>query len=114
MASMKKREARTVMEVCQARAGVLKGARVCAFIAQWTMASQALGKAITLDEYRDWWKESERTAYRHRREFRAVFPHLEDPQPFADEAIVRAEAVAHGVKGIGSLPVSAMPRLSLA
>jgi hypothetical protein len=110
---MKKRPARTVMEVACARAGVLKGARVVAFVCQWTMASQALGRSITLEEYRDWWKESERTAYRHQREFRDVFG-MPDPQPFADQAIVRAEALAHGVKGLGSLSVDALPGLAIA
>jgi hypothetical protein len=111
---MKKRPARTVMEVACARAGVLKGARVVAFICQWTMASQALGHAITLEEYRAWWKESERTAYRYQREFRDVFPHLATPQPFADQAIVRAEALSHGVNGLGKLQLDALPGLALA
>ncbi len=94
------------MEICAARKGVLKGARVCTFIACWCIASQALGRAITLEEYAEWWKESERTVYRHQAEFREVFPHLSTPQAIADHAMARSEAMSRGVKGVGALPAS--------
>ncbi len=106
MATMSKqrRAPRTVMEQAVTELGVLKGARVCVFVCQWTLASQALGRRITIDEYAEWWKESERTAYRHQAEFRRVFG-LPTPQAFADHAIVRSEATARGVSGIGALPL---------
>lgn len=103
---MKKRPARTVMELCVARKGVLKGSRVCAFIAQWIIASQALGREITLEEYAEWWKESERTAYRHQAEFRECFPGLPNPQTIANHGIAKSEALSRGVSGVGSLPAS--------
>jgi hypothetical protein len=107
MAPMKKRPARTVMEVAQARAGVLKGARICSFIAQWSIASSSLGRPITLAEYAEWWRESERSAFRHQAEFRAAFPHLENPQAIHDAAQQRAAGwQARGVSGIGQLPAS--------
>jgi hypothetical protein len=99
----------TLLQHAQGKVGVLKGARVCAFITQWTMTSQALGREITIEDYIEWWRESQRTAYRHQAEFRAVFAPLSNPQPIANQAITRAEAVAHGVKGVGSLPASLIP-----
>lgn len=93
------------MELCIARGGVLKGARVMAFIAQWTMASQSVGHPITLDEYAEWWRETRTTAYRHQREFRELFPGMKTPQPIANAAIARAhEWRDEGVKGFGHLP----------
>jgi hypothetical protein len=95
------------MEVCVGRAGVLKGARVCAFITSWTITSRSLGQAITLDDYRAWWNESERSAYRHQREFRAVFPELATPQPIADAAIARADEWLSG--GVAAMPADVLP-----
>lgn len=103
MAAMSKRHP-TVLEHAIGKAGVLKGSRVLTFICQWTMTSQALGRPITIEDYAEWWKESERTAYRHQAEFRRVFG-LPTPQVFADQAIVRAEALSRGPNGLGSLPV---------
>jgi hypothetical protein len=95
------------MELCVARAGMLRGARVAAFIAQWTIVSQALDRPITLEDYGAWWHESERTVYRHQARFREVFPQLKTPQPISDAAIARAgEWRDRGVAGIGELPVS--------
>jgi hypothetical protein len=107
---VKRRPARTVVELCIARGGVMKGARVQAFIAQWTMASQALGKPITLEEYREWWRVSHGSAYREQARFRELFPELATPQPIADVAIARAEEwVSRGVAGFGQLPASVVP-----
>lgn len=108
---LKRRPARTVMEVAVAKRGPIKGARVVQFVVQWAIASQALGREITLEEYADWWKESERTAYRHQAAFREVFG-IPTPQPFADQAIVRAEAIQRGPQGLGSLPVDVIPQLA--
>jgi hypothetical protein len=99
--------AKTVIEVCIARGGIVKGARAQAFIAQWTIASQAVGHPITLEEYRDWWRMSHGTAYREQARFREVFPGMTTPQPIADLAIARAdEWSTGGVKGFGELPAS--------
>lgn len=106
MTGMKQRRDATIMQVCYAKHGILKGARTCAFIAQWTMASQGLGRQITREEYAEWWKESERTVYRELARFREAFPALNNPQPIADQAIARSEALSRGVDGVGSLPAS--------
>jgi hypothetical protein len=103
---MKKRPAATIMEVCFARKGVLKGGRITAFIAQWTICSQALGREITTEDFAAWWKESERTVYRWQAEFRECFPHLSTPQAIANHAIARSEALSRGVDGVGQLPAS--------
>jgi hypothetical protein len=104
---VKKRAPRTVLEYAISKAGILKGARVVAFVVQWTLVSQSLGRQITLAEYADWWNEKERTAYDHQREFREVFA-MATPQPFADQAIVRAAALGHGVKGVGMLELDVL------
>jgi hypothetical protein len=102
-----KRREPTVADVCIGKLGVLKGARCASFIASWAIASTSLGRPITLEEYAEWWKESERTAYRHQAEFRKCFPHLGNPQPIADLAQQRAAGwQARGVDGLGQLPAS--------
>src|SRR4051794_30310703 len=104
---MKRRPPRTVMEWCLANGGVIKGARVQAFIAQWTIASQHIGRPITLAEYAEWWREPRSTAFRHQAQFRELFPHLDTPQSIADAAIARSdEWASRGVTGLGQLPAS--------
>lgn len=104
---MGRRAPKTVMELCIARAGVLKGARVAQFIAQWTIATQSVGHPITLEEYAEWWHESRATSFRHQARFREVFPMLDTPQPIANAAMARAsEWQTQGVAGIGQLPAS--------
>lgn len=96
----------TILDVCVAKKGIYKGGRVATFIVCWCIASNALGREITLEEYREWWKESERTAYREQARFREVFPQLANPQPIADNAMARSEALQRGVRGVGALPAS--------
>jgi hypothetical protein len=101
------RPARTVAEVCVARGGVMNGTRCLVFIAQWSIASQALDGPITLEEYRDWWRISHGTAYREQARFRQVFPGIPTPQAMADEAIARSsEWAQQGIKGFGQLPAA--------
>lgn len=96
----------SLLEHAISKVGVYKGARVCAFIVQWTIASNALGREISLAEYAEWWREQERTAYNHQREFRQAFPPLQTPQPLADLALVKQAALARGVQGIATLPAN--------
>jgi hypothetical protein len=106
MRAMPRREP-TVADACIAKLGILRGSRCAAFITSWAIASQSLGRPITLEEYAEWWKESMATAYRHQRAFRIVFPHLSTPQPIADAAQQRAAGwQARGVDGLGQLPAS--------
>jgi hypothetical protein len=99
----------TLIEVCIAHGGIRKGARICTFITQWTMASQAIGHEITLEEFADWWKDPRSTSYRYQQEFRECFPHLKNPQAIANLTLARLEASQHGVTGVGSLPASLIP-----
>jgi len=106
MAGMAAKTEISLLEYAISKVGIVKGARVCAFVTQWTLASQAIGREITLREYSDWWNQKERTAFHHQAEFRSVFEPLLTPQTIANHAIARAEATQHGVKGVGSLPAS--------
>jgi hypothetical protein len=101
-----KREPR-IIDVCISRGGLRKGVRVQTFITAWTLASQSMGRPITLDEYAEWWKQPRSTAFRHQAEFRAVFPQLETPQAIANVVIARGrEWQTRGADGIGQLPAS--------
>jgi hypothetical protein len=103
------RRAPRVIDVCYARHGTLKGARVAAFISQWAIASRARGGPITSDQYAEYWCESERNVRRHLARFRETFPELHTPQPIADGANARTdEWLARGWRGLGELPVSGL------
>jgi hypothetical protein len=106
---MSKRAPKTIIEVCLARAGVMKGARVQSFISLWSIASQRLGRPITVADYAEYYGENERTVYRHLRSFREVFPAIETPQPIADAAIAHAEDVLGQVGDVGLLPAGLLP-----
>jgi hypothetical protein len=109
MGAMPKKRQATIADVCIARGGLMKGARVQGFIAAWTIASQSMGKPISLDEYAEWWREPRSTAFRHQARFREIFPELQTPQPIANAAILRAsEWQDRGVPGIGRLPVDVL------
>lgn len=102
MAAMERqREPRTLLELCVARAGgtlrsVPKGMRVCQFVLEWLVLSQIEGRAITMPEYRRFYKEPERSAYRHLAEFRELFgagqDDYNDPQPLADFIVAQMPA----------------------
>jgi hypothetical protein len=106
MAGMAAKREPTLLDYAIQRAGIVKGGRVCAFVTQWTIASQALGREITLPEYADWWNQKERTAFHHQAEFRSVFEPMLTPQVIANHAITKAHAYQGGVKGVGALPAS--------
>lgn len=84
-----KRAPTTLLEHCLARAGLVKGGRVASVIAGWAIASENVGHELTLQEYREWWRMSERTAYREQAIFREAFPEFSTPQVLAD-AIIEA------------------------
>lgn len=82
-------QARTLLELCVGRAGgtlkaVPKGTRVATFITEWAIASRELGGPITTAQYAEWWKVSERQAWRRRAAFKELFPELAEPQELAD------------------------------
>jgi hypothetical protein len=107
------RPPRTLVELCVARGGPLKGARVGAFIASWALASHAQGGPIGLDEYADYWAEPMSTAYRHQARFREMFPGQSTPQLLADE-LIRAYEADLLKRGVGGLLQRPAPSLALA
>jgi hypothetical protein len=90
----RRRPARTLLEVCIARGGIVKGARVCSFVIRWAMCADALGREPEVVEYIEWWNERDRTAWRHLAEFREVFATDQTPQ-------FLAAVIAPAVAGIG-------------
>jgi hypothetical protein len=79
----------SILDYCVRSAGVHRGALVAAWVAQWAMTANDLGRFPTAVEYAEWWAVDERTAWRHRAGIRDVFGDV--------EPIVMA--VASGVDG---------------
>ena len=80
--------ARTLLELCVARAGgnvraVPKGSRVATFVVEWALASRDRGGPISTATYAEAWSLSERQAWRRRAAFKDLFPEFE-PQELAD------------------------------
>lgn len=83
------RAARTVLEHCVARVGLVNGAKLAEFVAMWAIASRDLGRDISVEDLADWWGKgiSARNAYYRLAAFRKAFPELGEhgtPQVFAD------------------------------
>jgi hypothetical protein len=101
------RPPRTFLEVCIGRAGdakgrpgsfrdVPKGARAAMFVVEWAIASMDVGKPLTSGEFAEWWKVSERSVERRRRELRVLFPE-HHPQELADLLIAEVDGRRGGV-----------------
>jgi hypothetical protein len=53
---------------------VPKASRITSFVVLWAQAERELGRELDgIDEYREIWNESERSAYRRQAEFREVW-----------------------------------------
>ncbi len=115
---MPKGPPRNVLDYAVAKGGIRKGMRVGTFIAQWTIAQDALGFEPTAEQAAQWWKESVATWYRRLEDFRSIFgPELSTPGPIAVQAIAAGEAHAEKVGEVmsrlgrivppGARPVSA-------
>jgi hypothetical protein len=102
----KRREPRTLLEAAVMRVGLLKGPRVVAFMVAWSIAERELGHEPTLAEYREWWNESERTAYREQALFRECFPGESTPSRLM-AVLAEAWDERRGVRGLGSVPLPA-------
>jgi hypothetical protein len=95
-----------LLTVAAREVGLRRAIHVLTFMAAWDRARRALRKqTLTLDEYRDWWRESERTAYRDQAKFREAFPGESTPDRLLDMAegqwIER-----HGVNGLGRVLIT--------
>jgi hypothetical protein len=84
------REARTLLEVCVARAGLRKGALIAEYIIEWTLCTADVGHEPSANEVAQWWKASERTAWRRLAAFKAAFPEFDNPAPLARQLIAEA------------------------
>lgn len=87
----------SVLELAVRRGGLWKGARAAEVIVAWAIAEQELGHELGggaieagVREYAEYWKQSERTAWRELRRFREVF--REDQTPARLARLVRAAA----------------------
>lgn len=76
---VKKRPAKTWLEVAVAIGGFRKAIRALIFANCWAMTRQAIGHDPSVEEIAEWWKASVRSTYRDQAAFRACFPMLETP-----------------------------------
>lgn len=104
--------AESLIEYAAARVGQVRAARVIAFMVQWNTARIDLGDEWPTEgieaearAYADWWRLSERTAWRELARFREVFP--DEPTPTRLLHLLRAEQRRRGVAGLGSAPLPA-------
>jgi len=61
------------------KVGWRQGLRALTYVAAWGIASDAVGRPLTVEEYGQHWKESRATAYREFQAFRMVWPKEETP-----------------------------------
>jgi hypothetical protein len=74
----------TLAMIAAGRVGVIKSARVMAFMVQWQIAADDLGREPTVEEYAEWWNSSRRTAFREQALFREAFPGENTPRRLLD------------------------------
>jgi len=95
-----------LLTIASRRVGLRRGFRVLTFMASWDRARRALDKRpITLEEYREWWRESERTAYRDQALFREAFPDELTPDHLLDLAYGQW-IEKQGIKGLGAVIIA--------
>lgn len=81
-----------MLELVQAQTGSLrKTFRVGKVISQWAIVRQDLGRRPFVHEYADWWKVSERTAWREMALFAEAFPHEDGPDRLAEWVLDHAD-----------------------
>lgn len=70
---------RTLASVAIERVGVRKGGRVLAFAMEWGLVVQELKRRPTVEEFAEFWKVSNATAYRDQARWRETFPEFDTP-----------------------------------
>jgi hypothetical protein len=75
----------TLIEVCVAKVGMKKGARVASFVQQWYMAEQSAGRELSVKEFSQQTGMTLATTYRRLGDFREVFR----------EGVTPSDVVAH-------------------
>jgi hypothetical protein len=96
----------TLLEVAVRRVGALKGARVLSFMVAWDVVRQELGHEPSIEEYAEWWRVSERTAWREQARFRESFPGESNPARLMDAARGTWDE-RQGVRGLGNVALPA-------
>lgn len=105
-----KRQPRTLLEVIYARTGSLRSTfTVGLVIQQWAIARRELGRRPEVTEYAEWWKMSERSAYRELAAFRKAFPDEDGPDRIAAAVNELGDELVHDAASVLSLPPSALP-----
>jgi hypothetical protein len=69
--------------------GFRNSMKVLTFITAWGIVYESLGRAPSVEEYADWWKESYPTAYREQKLFREAMPGQDTPTELWEQ--VRAQ-----------------------
>jgi hypothetical protein len=78
----------SLLQIARARVGVRRAYRVVTFMVCWNMARADLGvDELALDDYAEWWRVPERTAYREQALFREAFPGEVTPDRLLDAAL---------------------------
>jgi hypothetical protein len=94
-----------LLTIAARQIGLRRAFRVLTFMAAWDRARRALDKRpITLEEYRAWWRENERTAYREQALFREAFPSETTPDRLLDLAYEQW-IERQGVPGLGAVRI---------
>nr|CRY96439.1 hypothetical protein [uncultured prokaryote] len=96
----------TIFEAARQRAGIRGAANALAFMVQWGMVRDQLDREPTIDDYREFWKVTRSTAFRHQSQFRAAFPHESTPSRLLDLASSQWDA-KRGVAGLGATVITA-------
>jgi hypothetical protein len=91
----------TLFEQAQKKVGIRRAAQSLAFMVQWGMVRDDLGREPTIYEYGQWWKLSQRTAFREQAHFREAFPGESSPSRLLDLASSQWDA-RKGVAGLGA------------
>lgn len=107
-------QAPSILEVLIARGGVMKGARVAAFVVMWAVTADDLGREPSTAEVIDWWGEKPRTVWRYLAEFRELVPELGEhatPQPFV--ALVQEHAAVKLTRRVNAGLLGRVPAPSL-
>lgn len=94
-----------LLTIAARQLGMRRAFRVLTFMAAWDRARKAMRRErITLQEYAEWWRETERTAYRDQALFRQAFPGEDTPDHLLD--LAEGQWVErHGIKGLGAVIV---------
>jgi hypothetical protein len=105
----------SLLQVATRNAGLRHGMSAVAFMVAWSVAEQSLGHELgdgvltnAMHEYREYWRQSDRTSWRELERFREAFPGEVSPvrllKLVQDEHALGRQKL--GVGGVGGLRVA--------